>query len=76
MDALRPDLIERARKMTRVRGEDHPWKSMSNEELLRSAGLILTDEFSQREGVTMTGMLLLPTSSKAMTGSWHLDRSI
>lgn len=24
IDALRPDLIERARKMTRVRGEDHP----------------------------------------------------
>lgn len=37
IDALRPDLIERTRKMTRVRGENHPWKSMSDEALLRSA---------------------------------------
>lgn len=67
MDALRPDLIERARKMTRVRGEDHPWKSMSDEALLRSAGLILTDEFSQREGVTIAAILLFGKDSTIMS---------
>ena len=51
MDSLRSDLIERARRMTRVRGENHPWKSMSDEELLRSAGLILPDETAQRNGI-------------------------
>ena len=39
MDVLRPDLIERARKMTRARSNNHPWLSMDDEELLRSAGL-------------------------------------
>ena len=67
MDALRPDLIERAKKMTRVRGENHPWKSMSDEELLRSAGLILTDEFSQREGVTIAAILLFGKDSTIMS---------
>lgn len=37
---LRSDLIERARMMTTSRTANHPWKSMSDEELLRSAGLI------------------------------------
>ena len=43
MDDLRPDLMERARAMTTSRTANHPWKSMSDEELLRSAGLILKD---------------------------------
>lgn len=41
---LRSDLIERARAMTTSRDRKHPWKSMTDEELLRSAGLILRDE--------------------------------
>ena len=40
MEDLRPDLIERARAMTASRTANHPWKSLSDEELLRSAGLI------------------------------------
>ena len=46
---LRSDLIERARMMTTSRTANHPWKSMSDEELLRSAGLILKDEEKQTE---------------------------
>lgn len=67
MDALRPDLIERAKKMTRVRGENHPWRSMSDEELLLSAGLILTDEFTQREGITIAAILLFGKDSTIMS---------
>lgn len=67
MDALRHDLIERAKKMTRVRGENHPWRSMSDEELLRSAGLILTDEFTQREGITIAAILLFGKDSTIMS---------
>ena len=67
MDALRPDLIERAKKMTRVRGENHPWRSMSDEELLRSAGLILTDEFTQQEGITIAAILLFGKDSTIMS---------
>ncbi|MDO4327460.1 MAG: putative DNA binding domain-containing protein [bacterium] len=67
MDALRPDLIERAKKMTRVRGENHPWRSMSDDELLRSAGLILTDEFTQQEGITIAAILLFGKDSTIMS---------
>jgi ATP-dependent DNA helicase RecG len=67
IDALRPDLIERARKMTRVRGENHPWRSMSDEELLRSAGLILTDEQTQQEGITLAAILLFGKDSTIMS---------
>ena len=41
IDALRHDLMERAREMTRVRNQEHPWRSMSDEAMLRSTGLIL-----------------------------------
>ena len=43
MDSLRSDLLERARTMTQMRMKNHPWKTMSDEEMLHSAGLILTD---------------------------------
>lgn len=46
---LRHDLIERAREMTKVRIDMHPWINMTDEEMLRSAGLILTDITSGKE---------------------------
>lgn len=55
---LRHDLIERARAMTRVRTQNHPWRSMSDEELLRSAGLILVDSNTGKEGITLASILL------------------
>ena len=53
--------------MTRVRGKDHPWRSMSDEEMLRSAGLILTDDFFQREGITLAAILLFGKDSTIMS---------
>ncbi len=41
MSDLRSDLIDRARKMSRIRNMNHPWLTMGDEALLRSAGLIL-----------------------------------
>ena len=67
MDSLRSDLIERARKMSRVRRNDHPWLTMSDEELLRSAGLILTDSDKQKEGVTLAAILLFGADSTIMS---------
>lgn len=55
---LRHDLIDRARKMTKVRMENHPWRNMSDEELLRSANLILTDTATGKEGITLAAILL------------------
>ena len=55
---LRPDIIDRARKMSRIRNASHPWLTMSDEELLRSSGLILKDAEKQREGITLAAILL------------------
>lgn len=67
MDVLCPDLIERARKMTRARSNNHPWLSMDDEELLRSAGLILLDHESRREGITLAAILLFGKDTTIMS---------
>lgn len=67
MDVLRPDLIERARKMTRARSNNHPWLSMDDEKLLRSAGLILLDHESRREGITLAAILLFGKDTTIMS---------
>ena len=67
MDVLRPDLIERARKMTRARSNNHPWLSMDDEELLRSAGLILLDRESRQEGITLAAILLFGKDTTIMS---------
>ena len=64
---LRSDLIERTRMMTASRTANHPWKSMSDEELLRSAGLILKDEEKQIEGITLAAILLFGKDSTIMS---------
>lgn len=55
---LRCDLIERVRRMTGVRAQNHPWRSMSDEELLRSANLFLRDTDSGKMGITLAAILL------------------
>lgn len=67
LDDLRSDLIERARAMTSSRSANHPWKSMSDEEMLRSAGLILKDEEKQLEGITLAAILLFGKDSTIMS---------
>ena len=67
MDDLRPDLIERARAMTASRAANHPWKSLSDEELLRSAGLILKDPEKQFEGITLAAILLFGKDSTILS---------
>ena len=52
---LRHDLLEKARRKTR---NGHPWRSMDDEALLRSANLILTDRESGKEGITLAAILL------------------
>lgn len=67
MNDLRSDLMERARVMTSGRSANHPWKTMSDEEMLRSAGLILKDEERQLEGITLATILLFGKDSTIMS---------
>lgn len=71
MDVLRSDLIERARKMTYTRGSNHPWQSMDDAELLRSAGLILLDRNSREEGITLAAILLFGKDTTIMSALPH-----
>ena len=66
-DALRPDIIDRARQMTRGRNRNHPWLTMSDEQLLCSAGLILTDADTGRKGITLAAILLFGKDSTIMS---------
>ena len=64
---LRSDLLDRARAMTTSRNRNHPWKSMTDEELLHSAGLILRDEERQIEGITLAAILMFGKDSTIMS---------
>lgn len=45
------------------RVENHPWSDMNEEEILRSAGLILTDTDTGKEGITLAAILLFGKDS-------------
>ena len=56
---LRKDLIERARNLASNRVANHPWEQMSDEELLKSAGLYDRDLQTGEAGINLAGILLL-----------------
>ena len=58
MDDLRVDLIEETRKMASNRTSNHPWSKMSNEEMLRSAGLYERNLETGKEGFNLACLLL------------------
>ncbi len=55
---FRADLIDRCRKMAVGRQANHPWKYMTDEQLLRSAGLYKKDFCSPKEGYTLACAVL------------------
>lgn len=55
---LREDLIEMLRDIVVMKDKNHPWKNMSNLDLLKSAGLYDTDVQTNKEGVNLAGILL------------------
>ena len=67
LEYLDSRLIERARKMTGIRSQNHPWKSMTDEEILRSSGLILSDSITGKEGITLAAILLFGKDSTIMS---------
>lgn len=64
---LRKDLIDRARRSAVSKRENHPWKFSSDEEILRSCGLILIDPETGKEGITLAAILLFGTDSLIMS---------
>jgi ATP-dependent DNA helicase RecG len=56
-DFVRED-IEAAKREAVLRSPNHPWKSMNNEEVLRSAKMYLRDDQTGLEGYTMAAALM------------------
>lgn len=64
---LDSSVIAKAKKMAISRNQNHVWKEMSDEELLRSANLILTDPETKREGITLAAILLFGKDNSIMS---------
>ena len=56
---LRLDLLQRVRDMATAKKENHPWRTMEDDELLRSANLYLKDYETGEEGFTLAAALVL-----------------
>ena len=61
MDDLRLDLLPKLRKMAANNSgeQTHPWNSLSDEELLKSAGLYGTDRTTGEHGYNLAAIMLL-----------------
>lgn len=56
---LKSELIEKCRRLALLKNNEHPWKTMTNEELLKSANFFGKDWQTGEEGMTLAGLLLL-----------------
>lgn len=59
LEDFKPGLLDKVRALVHSRRADHPWLLLSDEELLRSAGLYQTDPLTGVQGYTQAAVLLL-----------------
>ena len=67
IDFLDINIIEKVRKMAILRNQNHIWKNLNDEELLRSANLILIDPETNKEGITLAAILLFGKDNSIMS---------
>ena len=67
INCLETSVIEKVRKMAVSRNQNHLWKNMNDEELLRSANLILIDPETNKEGITLAAILLFGKDNSIMS---------
>src|SRR3989339_743012 len=58
IEQIRKDLINKARTLAINQNSNHPWKKLTNIELLKSAKLYTKDYQTNEEGITLAGILL------------------
>jgi len=68
---LREDLIAQCRKIATLRRKDHPWGSMDDLDLIKSAQLYQTDPETGKSGVTLAGILLLGKDNVILSAVPH-----
>lgn len=59
MSELDESLIEKCRNLALLKNDEHPWKNMTHEEIVKSAHLFGKDWQTGDEGMTLAGLLLL-----------------
>ena len=57
MEELESELFTKVRKLAGNQKPNHPWKSMDDIEMLKSAGLYLRDPNTGKHGITLGGIL-------------------
>ena len=67
LECLDYNVIQKAKKLAVSRVDNHAWTDMSEEEILRSSGLILTDPDTGKEGITLAAILLFGKDSTIMS---------
>lgn len=68
---LKQELIDRARIMAANRNPHHPWERMTNEEILRSAGLYKKNLQTGESGYTLACILLFGTDEAILSALPH-----
>ncbi len=68
---LKQDLIDRARIMATNRNPHHPWERMTNEEILRRAGLYKKNLQTGESGYTLACILLFGTDEAILSALPH-----
>ena len=71
IDFLDINIIKKVRKMAILRNQNHTWKNLNDEELLRSANLILIDPETNKEGITLAAILLFGKDNSIMSVLSH-----
>lgn len=72
IDELDKETFNKVRKMAHNRSQRvHPWESMSDLEVLKSAGLYRKDRVTGEEGLTLAAILLLGTEELILSALPH-----
>jgi len=66
-----PELLKRIRILAENRRPGHPWRTMSDEEIIRSAGLRQRDLITGKEGLTLAAALLLGKDATIISALPH-----
>ena len=71
IDDFKPELFAKVRALVRSQRPDHPWISLDNEELLKSAGLYKQDVQTGKFGYTLAAILLLGKDEVVLSALPH-----
>lgn len=68
-------VFERVREMVSIRNKEHPWFTMKDLELLKSAGFYMKDMETGKEGITLGGILVFgkPETIQAVLPHYKTD---